>query len=110
MYIVHFKCSFSFVLRSNIIWGNFLDNDKADEKQCVEQQTGHEEAIDYDQHHLLVNAEPNNEQPHDESTSFIMVDSTSASSNVILTHTSTVEDDVTKKFSDRLAGIYKNLE
>ena len=35
---------------------------------------------------------------------------TSGSCNVILTHTSTVEDDVTKKFWDRLAGIYKNLE
>ena len=87
-----------------------MDNDKADEEQGVEQQTGHEEAIAYDQHHLLVNAEPNNEQPHDESTSLIMVDSTLGSSDVILTHTSTVEDDVTKKFWDRLAGIYKNLE
>ena len=40
--------------------------------------------------------------------SFIMVDSTLSSSDVIWTHT-TVEDDVSKKFWDRLAGIYKNL-
>ena len=80
MCTVHFKCSFPFVLR--ISHGdNFSDNDKADEEQGVEQQTVHEEAIDYDQHHFLVNAEPNNEQPHDESTSFIMVDSTSGSSD-----------------------------
>ena len=85
-----------------------MDNDKADEEQGVEQQTHHEEPIDYDHHDLLVNVQPNNEQPHDESTSFIMVDSTSSSSDVIWTHT-TVEDDVTKKFWDRLAGIYKNL-
>ena len=74
-----------------------MDNNKADEEQGVEQQIGHEKAIDYDQHHLLLNAEPNNEQPHDESTSFIMLDSTLGSSDVILTHTSTVEEDVTKK-------------
>ena len=75
-----------------------MDNDKADEEQCVDQQTGHEQPIDDDHHHFLGDEQPHNEQPDDEElTSFInLVDSTSGSSDVILTHASIVEDDVTK--------------
>ena len=85
---------------------NFLDNDKADEEQGVDQQTGDEQPIDYHHHHFSANEELHDEPPDDESTSFInLLDTTSGSSDVILTHTSTVEDDVTKKFWNRLAGI-----
>ena len=85
---------------------NFLDNDKADEKQDVDQQTGDEQPIDYHHHHFSANEELHDEPPNDESTSFInLLDTTLGSSDVILTHTSTVEDDVTKKFWDRFAGI-----
>ena len=81
-------------------------------KNNVDQQTGCEQSIDDHHHHFSGDDQPHDEQPDDEeSTSFInLVDSTLGSSDVILTHTSTVEDDVTKKFWDRLAGIYKNLE
>ena len=106
MYIVHFKHSSSFVLRCGIIWDNFLDNDKADEEQSVDQQTGDKQPIDYHHHHFSSNEELHDEPPNDKSTSFInLLDTTFGSSDVILTHTSTVEDDVTKKFWDRLAGI-----
>ena len=85
---------------------NFLDNNKADEKQDVDQQIGDEQPIDYHHHHFSTNEELHDEPPNDESTSFInLLDTTSGSSNVILTYTSTVEDDVTKIFWDRLAGI-----
>ena len=85
---------------------NFFDNDKADEEQDVDQQTSDEQPIDYHHHHFSANEELHNEPPNGESTSFInLLDTTSGSSDVILTHTSTVEDDVTKKFWDRLAGI-----
>ena len=85
---------------------NVLDNDKADEEQGVDQQTGDEQPIDYHHHHFSVNEELHDEPPNDESTSFInLLDTTLGSSDVILTHTSTVEDDVTKKFWDRLACI-----
>ena len=68
------------------------------------EQTGHEQPGDG---HFSDDEQPGDEEP----TSFInLADSTSASSDVILTHTSTLEEDVTKKFGDRLAGIYINLE
>ena len=64
------------------------------------EQTGHEQPDDG--YHFSGDEEP---------TSFInLADSTSGSSDVILTHASTKEEDVPKKFQDRLAGIYINLE
>ena len=86
-----------------------MDDDKAGEEQAVDEQSCSEQPGD--DHHISGNEQPHDEQPGDEeSTSFIkLADSTSGSSDVIYTHTSTVEDDVTKKFWDRLAGIYKNL-
>ena len=90
-----------------VLYGdNFSDNDKADEEQGVDQQTGYEQPIDYHHHHFSTNEELHDEPTNDEPTSFINpLDTTSGSSDVILTHTSTVEDDVTKKFWDRLAGV-----
>ena len=84
---------------------NFLDNDKADEEQDVDQQIGDEQLIDYHHHHFSANEKLHDEPPN-ESTSFInLLDTTLGSSNVILTYTSTVKDDVTKIFWKRLAGI-----
>ena len=69
------------------------------------EQTGHEQPCDDD--HLSNDEQPCDEEP----TSFInLADSTSGSSDVILTHTSNIEEDVTKIFWDRLAGICINLE
>ena len=75
-----------------------------DQQSCSEQPG--------DDHHISGDEQPHDEQPGDEeSTSFIdLADSTSGSSDVKYTHTSIVEDDVTKNFWDRLAGIFKNLE
>ena len=54
------------------------------------EQTGHEQPGDDD--HFSDDEQPGNE----EATSFInLADSTSSSSDVILTHTSTIEEDVT---------------
>ena len=84
---------------------NFFDNDKGDGEQDVHQETGDDQPIDYHHHHFSTNEELHDERANDESTSFInLLDTTSGSSDVILTHTSTVEDDVIKKFWDRLAG------
>ena len=50
-------------------------------------------------------------QASDEEPFINLADSTSSgSSDVIITHTSTLQRDVNKKFWDRLAGIYINLE
>ena len=69
------------------------------------EQTGHEKPGD--DGHFSDDEQPSDEEP----TSFInLADSTSGSSDVILKHASTIEEDVTKKFWDRLAGIYINLE
>ena len=64
---------------------NFSDDEKPADEPPFDEQTGHKQ--------------PSDEQPGDEEpTTFInLVDSTSKSSDVILTHTSTVDEDVTKK-------------
>ena len=69
------------------------------------EQTGHEQPGDDD--HFSDHEQPGDEEP----TCFInLADSASGSSDVILTHTSTVEENVTKKVWDRLASIDINLE
>ena len=84
---------------------NFSHDEKPVNEPPFDEQTGHEQPGDDD--HFSGNEQPGEEEP----TTFIsLADSTSGSSDVILTHTSTVDEDVTKKFWDRLAGIYINLE
>ena len=81
---------------------NFSDDEKPVDEQPGDKQTGHEQPGDDD--HFSGDEQPGDEEP----TGFInLADSKSGSSVVILTYTSTVEEDVTKKFWDRLAGIYK---
>ena len=89
---------------------NFPDDEKPADEQPVDEQpadeeTGHEQPGDDD--HFSGDEQPGDEEP----TSFInLAYNTSGSSDVILTHTSATEEDVTKKFWNRLAGIYINLE
>ena len=76
-----------------------------DDQKPADEETGHEQPGDDD--HFSGDEQPGDEEP----TSLInLADSASGSSDVILIHTFTVEEDVTKTFWDSLAGIYINLE
>ena len=78
---------------------NFSDDEQPDDGQTGDVQPS--ENIELSGH----------DQPADEEPFINLADSTSSgSSDVIITHTSTLEPDINKKFWDRLAGIYINLE